>query len=118
MPNVPPLSPLSWPAWAKATLDRLLTGRATMLDLLWAEPERLMSRANMQPDVWQTRLLRSSAPRQLVLNSRQAGKSQTAACMALSTALTMPGSLTLLLSPTLRQSGELFRDKVCRLYEA
>jgi hypothetical protein len=30
----------------------------------------------------------------------------------------MPGSLTLLLSPTLRQSGELFRDKVMRLYEA
>ncbi len=34
------------------------------------------------------------------------------------TALLQPGSLTLLLSPTLRQSGELFRDKVLRLWRA
>jgi hypothetical protein len=36
----------------------------------------------------------------------------------LHTALLQPGSLTLLLSPTLRQSGELFRDKFMRLYTA
>jgi len=40
----------------------------------------------------------------------------TAAALAVHTALLQPGSLTLLLSPTQRQSGELFRDKVCRLY--
>jgi hypothetical protein len=34
----------------------------------------------------------------------------------LQTALLSPGSLTLLLSPSLRQSAELFRDKVMRLY--
>jgi hypothetical protein len=50
--------------------------------------------------------------------SRQIGKSQVAAALALHTALLMPGSLTLLLSPTLRQSGELFRDKVMKLYDA
>jgi hypothetical protein len=44
------------------------------------------------------------------------GKSLCAAALALRTALLRPGSLTLLLSPTLRQSGELFRDKVLRLY--
>jgi hypothetical protein len=48
--------------------------------------------------------------------SRQSGKSQTAAALALRAALLEPGSLTLLLSPTLRQSGELFKDKVKRLY--
>jgi hypothetical protein len=40
-----------------------------------------------------------------------------AAALALRTALLDPG-LILLLSPTLRQSGELFRDKVSRLYAA
>jgi hypothetical protein len=54
----------------------------------------------------------------LLLCGRQTGKSQAAAALALHTALLLPGSLTLLLSPTLRQSGELFRDKVLRLYEA
>jgi hypothetical protein len=52
----------------------------------------------------------------LLLCSRQAGKSLTAAALAVQTALLMPGSLTLLLSPSERQSGELFRDKVERLY--
>jgi hypothetical protein len=41
-----------------------------------------------------------------------------AAALALLTALLIPNSLTLLLSPTLRQSGELFRDKVLRLFHA
>lgn len=41
--------------------------------------------------------------------SRQAGKSTTTALMATHTALYVPGSLTLLLSPSLRQSQELFK---------
>ncbi len=72
----------------------------------------------MQPDAWQADLLRCNAERVLLLCSRQAGKSQTAAALALKQALLEPGSLVLLLSPTLRQSGELFKDKVKRLYNA
>jgi hypothetical protein len=53
----------------------------------------------------------------LLLCSRQAGKSTTAAALALKTALLEPGSLTLLLSPVQRQSSELFR-KVLDLYRA
>lgn len=53
-----------------------------------------------------------------MLCSRQAGKSTTAAALALKAALLHPPALVLLLSPTLRQSGELFRDKVLRLYNA
>jgi hypothetical protein len=52
----------------------------------------------------------------LLLASRQTGKSLTAAALALKTALLEPGQLVLLLSPTQRQSGELFQDKVLRLY--
>src|SRR5262245_65441618 len=74
----------------------------------------------MEPDPWQTSLLRCGSPRLrlLMLASRQVGKSQTAAALALRAALLEPPGLVLLLSPTLRQSGELFRDKVLRLYNA
>jgi hypothetical protein len=54
----------------------------------------------------------------LLLCSRQAGKSQTAAALAIRTALLESPALVLLLSPTLRQSGELFRDKLLTLYRA
>jgi hypothetical protein len=48
--------------------------------------------------------------------SRQVGKSQIAAAIVLLTAITRAPALILLLSPTLRQSQELFRDKVLPLW--
>lgn len=72
----------------------------------------------MSPDPWQRQVLRPTHERTLTLCSRQAGKSQVAGGLAVLTALLEPNSLILLLSPTLRQSGELFRDKVMRLYNA
>jgi Terminase large subunit, T4likevirus-type, N-terminal len=65
-------------------------------------------------DPWQAELLRSMASRILMLCSRQSGKSTLAACLALADALQHP-SLVLLLSPSLRQSQELFR-KVVHFY--
>lgn len=65
--------------------------------------------AGLDPDPWQEDALRSSAPRQLYNASRQSGKSTIAAALAVHTALYEPASLVLLLSPTLRQSGELFK---------
>jgi hypothetical protein len=65
-------------------------------------------RLGFRPDPWQTRLLRSDA-RQIVLNCcRQAGKSSSTAVLALHTALYAAGSLVLLVSPSQRQSRELF----------
>jgi hypothetical protein len=81
-----------------------------------ADPARLMADVGLSPDPWQTDLLRSSAPRTLILASRQVGKSQTSAALALREALLSPNRLVLLVSPSLRQSGELFRDKVMPLY--
>jgi hypothetical protein len=66
-------------------------------------------RLGFEPDEWQGGLLRSSARWTLVLCSRQAGKSTTAAVLALHTALHRPGSLVLLVAPSLRQASELFR---------
>jgi hypothetical protein len=47
--------------------------------------------------------------RALLLCSRQSGKSTVTALMALWTAIYQPGALVLLVSPSQRQSGELFR---------
>jgi hypothetical protein len=74
-----------------------------------------MNRGGMSPDAWQERLLRSPASRLLLLCSRQSGKSTVAAALALLTALLRRGSLVLVLSPSLRQSSELFR-KVLDLF--
>jgi len=64
-------------------------------------------RLKFEPDPWQARLLRSSAPWILLNCCRQSGKSTTTAAVALHTALYDPG-LILLVSPSLRQSKELF----------
>ena len=68
-------------------------------------------------DPWQCGVLSSRGKRDLLNCSRQAGKSTTAAVLGLHSALYRPGSLTLLVSPSLRQSSELFR-KVSELREA
>src|SRR5689334_16322903 len=111
LPSAPSL-----PAWARQALDRILTGKATPLDRLWANPGLLLQAAEMTPDRWQTDLLRSSSRRLLVLCSRQAGKSETAAALALHTSLLQAGALVLLLSPSERQSGEL-ATKVFHLFD-
>ena len=69
-------------------------------------------RLNFRPDDWQRDLLRSSE-RQIILNiTRQGGKSTTAAILGLHCALYDPGSLTLLVSPSQRQSRELFSKTI------
>jgi hypothetical protein len=81
------------------------------------DPARVAQELGLDPDPWQERFLRSPAPRTLLNCSRQSGKSTVTALLAAHTALYDPGSLTLLLSPTQRQSGELFR-KVLDGYRA
>jgi hypothetical protein len=66
-------------------------------------------RGGIVPDAWQSDLLRSDA-KQMILNcSRQSGKSTISAVLAVHEAIYTPNSLVLLLSPSLRQSTELFR---------
>jgi hypothetical protein len=69
----------------------------------------------LEPDPWQSEVLRSNSKRILLNCSRQSGKSTITSALALHTATYHPGSLTLCLSPTLRQSSELFRN-VSRFY--
>jgi hypothetical protein len=63
----------------------------------------------IDPDPWQRDLLLSDE-RQIILNcSRQSGKSFVCSVLALFHAMNHPGALILVLSPSLRQSSELFK---------
>jgi hypothetical protein len=64
-------------------------------------------RLKFEPDEWQAKMLRSSARQIILCNGRQVGKSSIAALKALHVALYDPGSLTILIAPSLRQSREL-----------
>jgi hypothetical protein len=73
------------------------------------DPVLLARDAGIEPDAWQANLLRDMPRRALLLCSRQSGKSTVTALMALHRAIYEPASLILLVSPSQRQSGELFR---------
>jgi hypothetical protein len=80
-------------------------------------PVMLAERVGLTPDAWQADLLKSEARQMILLCSRQAGKSTVSSLLALHAALYHPLALILLLSPSLRQSQELFR-KVKDAYSA
>lgn len=61
------------------------------------------------PDDWQKRVLTWTSDRLLMNCARQSGKSTTAAALAVYVAVTVPGSLIILVSSSQRQSSELFR---------
>jgi hypothetical protein len=76
------------------------------------DPSLLMDEVNLTPDPWQRSVLRSTNDRILILCARQTGKSTTTAILGLYTAIFEPDSLVLLLAPSQRQSGELYRKMI------
>lgn len=81
------------------------------------DPSLLLTAQGFAADRWQREVLLRQ-DRQVLLNCcRQSGKSTTVAALALHTALFQPPALVLLLSPSQRQSFELFR-KVREAYES
>lgn len=80
------------------------------LDLARASnPAMLAEVIGMDPDPWQTDALRSDHPRSLWNCHRQSGKSTTASVLGVHRAVYRPGSLSLIFSPSMRQSGEVFK---------
>src|SRR5262245_34118430 len=73
------------------------------------DPVRFAEAAGITPDSWQADLLRSRGRQLILCCSRQSGKSTIAALMALHRAVYRPPALVLVLSPSQRQSQELFR---------
>jgi hypothetical protein len=107
------------PANPQPSPDELLALAERLERQAWARSGvQLMKSLGMEPDPWQINLLRSEARRLLLCCSRQSGKSTTTAVLALHHALYPSAgkpTLTLLLSPSQRQSSELFR-KVLTYY--
>lgn len=81
------------------------------------DPVALAESLGVAPDASQAEVLRSTADRIAVLAHRQWGKSTVSAAKGLHRALYRPGSLVVLVSPSQRQSSELFR-KVLVGYKA
>jgi hypothetical protein len=73
------------------------------------DPALIAADCGLKLDQWQAELMRSTAHRALLLCARQTGKSTVSALIALATAVMRAGALVLLVSPSQRQSGELFR---------
>jgi hypothetical protein len=80
------------------------------------DPILFAQTVGINPDKWQQKLLLSTQKRVLLNCCRQAGKSTIVAIYALWQALNTPDCSVLILSPSLRQSSELFK-KVIRFYE-
>ena len=81
------------------------------------DPVQLAADIGMDCDDWQADVLRSDHPRILLNVARQCGKSVTCAVLAVHVATYERGSLVLCLSPSQRQSGELFK-KIMATYKA
>jgi phage terminase large subunit-like protein len=91
--------------------------KAFFADLMLAiDPVRFAQSLGLDPDPWQRDLLLSTESRVILNCSRQSGKSTITAILALHHALNEPGALVLVLSPSLRQSGELFK-KIMGFYK-
>lgn len=82
-----------------------------IIDLARAlDPARIGADCGLVLDEWQAKLMRENHPRVLMLCSRQSGKSTVASLIAIATAIEQPSALVLLVSPSQRQSAELFRS--------
>lgn len=73
------------------------------------DPVLLAKDCNLEPDDWQAKVLRSRAKQIMLLCSRQSGKSTISAFLAVHQSIYRMKTLCLLLSPSLRQSQELFK---------
>jgi len=79
------------------------------LGLALAGPVALFERLVGLPDPWQIEVLEGEYKKLLLNITRQGGKTSCSAILGLSSLLFEPGSTTVILSPSQRQSGEVLR---------
>jgi hypothetical protein len=109
-----PPTPAEWVAFVDYLLglhaaDRPDRPTGPTLERLAADPAWPMTALGLSPDPWQAACLADPFPRQLILASRRCGKSTVAAVRTLAHSLMNDNALSLVLSPTLRQSMEFAR---------
>src|SRR6478672_11663989 len=73
------------------------------------DPVLLAQDCGITPDEWQAELLRERPRRALLCCCRQSGKTLVTVLLAIWVAVYEAPALVLILSPSLRQSGEVFR---------
>ena len=95
-----------------------MSARIHSLTAALCTPRRLMKGSGLPPDPWQSDLMASPGHRELVLCSRQSGKTESVAAIALSRCLLRRRHTALVLAPTLRQSGETITRAKALLAEA
>jgi len=103
---------LDWrklPAELRESFLGALQQRASGISSEPLSPVAMAEAVGIVPDEWQKDLLLSDDRQIILLCSRQSGKSTISALIALHTALFQPNSLVLVLSPSQRQSQELYR---------
>jgi hypothetical protein len=71
-----------------------------------------MSQAGLEPDPWQARILASTAPRLMLLCSRQVGKSTTAGALVAQTMVIREPAFCLVLAQNQDKSAEFVQTKV------
>lgn len=76
------------------------------------DPALILAELGLDPDPVQEEILRSADDRLMVTAYRQWGKSQAVSALALHTAVYRDDSLILIISRSLRQSGEIFAKVV------
>lgn len=89
--------------------QRAETERRQKANRFASDPVSFAESIGFMPDGWQSRLLVSDSKSLLLNCARQSGKSTVAALVAVHRAVHVAKSLILLVSPSLRQSSELFR---------
>jgi hypothetical protein len=106
------------------TRDQVALVASTVVEIIAKESSRppldpigLAAEAGIELDDWQRACLLDENSQILMNCSRQSGKSTVGAIDAVSTAMSYSSALVLLLSPSLRQSTELFR-KCLDVYKA
>jgi hypothetical protein len=89
---------------------RLAEQRTPKATVVYSDPLHFARHSlKFEPDCWQEKVLSWQGQRLLLNCCRQSGKSTTTAILALHRALYFAKSLILLVSPSLRQSSELFK---------
>ncbi len=72
-------------------------------------PTWCREKLRFNPDPWQERLMKTRSRRVILCCSRQVGKSTCVGIIALHRAIYRPGALVLVVAPSIRQAGELYR---------
>lgn len=97
--------------------DPVIPQESARIERYRRDPASIMSDAGFPPDPWQAQFLASNDRFNLMLCSRQVGKSLTVSMLALHALLTGPGKLTIIVAQRQDQAAELLRKSVTAFYQ-